>query len=305
MLWPGIWYPVSMWDYKLLQALDMVVREGGFDKAARRLHITQSAVSQRIKALEEQTGRLLVTRSLPPGATATGKALLKHLLQVQSLEADLDRAVNGPETQGNRIFSLGINADSLATWFLPAVQEFVETHGILLDLKVDDQDLTHKLLRDGEVAGCISSEKQPVQGCRVGFIGTMFYDLVATPEFARRYFSKGFTTEAVASAPSVIYNRKDDLHDRYLKIVWPETPIPAYPIHYVPSSDPFVQMVAQGLAYGMVPRLQAAPFMADGRLIPVGPLEGLGVDLYWHRWNLASGLLDEFSRVIVERAVIC
>ncbi|MCG8564843.1 MAG: LysR family transcriptional regulator, partial [Desulfobacterales bacterium] len=138
-----------MLDYKLLQALAMVIQEGGFDKAARHLGLTQSAVSQRIKLLEDQMGHLLVTRTNPPGATAPGKALLKHYIQVQNLEADLETFLTIPDSPENRVLSVGINADSLATWFLPAVRGFLDSHPVVLDLKVDDQDETHQLLRDG------------------------------------------------------------------------------------------------------------------------------------------------------------
>ena len=294
-----------MLDYKLLQALAMVIQEGGFDKAARHLGLTQSAVSQRIKLLEDQMGHLLVTRTNPPGATAPGKALLKHYIQVQNLEADLETFLTIPDSPENRVLSVGINADSLATWFLPAVRGFLDSHPVVLDLKVDDQDETHQLLRDGEVAGCISSEKTAVQGCRVAFIGTMYYDLVASPDFARRYFPQGVTPDHAAQAPAVIFNRKDDLHHRYFRSLWGRGGIPPFPIHYVPSSEAFVDMVVHGLAYGMVPRHQARADLESGALIPLSPEGSLGVDLYWHRWNLSSALLDEFSRAIVENAVIC
>ena len=294
-----------MLDYKLLDALDRVIAEGGFDKAARKLNLTQSAVSQRIRLLEDQVGHLLVTRTLPPRPTPQGKALLKHFIQVKSLEADLETELKADRDEPRRTLALGVNADSLATWFLPAVHPFLDAHPVLLDLKVDDQDQTHQLLRDGEVTGCISSTGKPVQGCRTTFIGTMHYDLVATPAFRDRHFSKGFTPETLADAPAVVYNHKDDLHRRYLAFLWPDGALPDYPIHYLPSSESFADMVIRGLAFGMVPRLQAAPHLETGALVNLDPAPGLGVDLYWHRWALSSPVLDELSRAIVENAVIC
>ncbi len=295
-----------MLDYKLLEALAGVIREGGFDKASLALHITQSAVSQRIKALEDQVGSLLVTRSSPPRPTAQGKALLNHFSQVQALESDLKQRLD-PESEGDQgfhVLSLGINADSLATWFFPAVNDFLKTCPVLLDLKVDDQDQTHKLLRDGEVAGCISSEPGPVQGCSVIAIGEMNYRMTASPRFADRYFPGGFDPDRAKTAPAVVFNRKDDLHLTFFR-QYGSGSIKDLPIHYLPSSERFVQAILDGVAYGMVPDLQARDHLAKGRLVDLVPDGHIRVPLYWHRWNLKARLLDEFSNIIVKNAAIC
>lgn len=293
-----------MFDYKLLEALACVLHEQGFDNASRKLHITQSAVSQRIKLLEDQAGQILVTRTVPPQATRYGKQLLKHYMQVKSLEADIERSLETKPKNGFQVFPIGINADSLATWFFPAVSAFLKQQNILLDLKVDDQDETHKLLRNGEVSGCISSEKAPVQGCRVTTIGTMNYRLAATKDFIQRYFPEGVDEKSVQLAPAVIFNRKDDLHDTFLKKHF-NRPIRQIPVNYVPSSETFVRMVLAGLAYGMIPDLQGMEYIRSGRLLDMVPSCHVSVTLYWHRWNLSSKLLDDFSRSIVKNAVIC
>jgi LysR family transcriptional regulator (chromosome initiation inhibitor) len=298
-----------MLDYKLLQALAIVIQEGGFDKAAQLLNITQSAVSQRIKLLEDQLGTLLVTRTVPPAPTHEGKKLLKHYVQVQSLEADLEQSLVPRDREGVQVFALGINADSLATWFFPAITGFLAENRVVLDLKVDDQAQTHKLLKNGEVAGCISAEKIPVQGCSVHPIGTMVYRMMATPEFERAYFPQGFGKNGLETVPAVLYNRRDDLHARFLnanghgEVLEPGNQ--KIPIHYVPSSEKFVDLILDGIAYGMVPDLQAAAHIKTGRLVDLVPHFHLKVDLYWHRWNLSSRLLDEFSKAIVKNAVIC
>lgn len=293
-----------MLDYKLLDALAHVVREGGFDKAAKAMNITQSAVSQRIRQLEEITGMALLTRTLPPAPTPGGTALLTHHIQVSLLEADLASQLDLGTRSAFRTLPMGINADSLSTWFYPAVASFLERHQVLLDLRVDDQDQTHKLLRNGEVLGCISSEKQPVQGCVAAFIGTMVYRMVATPEFKARYFPKGLARECLPHAPAVIYNHWDDLHARFLekKFKGSAREVPA---HYFPSPEQFVGIIFSGRAYGMVPDLQAAPLMQAGDLMDLDPGRWEAVDLYWHRWNIRSELLDEFSKAIVKNAVIC
>ncbi len=166
-----------MFDYRLLSALAAVIDEGGFDRAASALGLTQSAVSQRIKLLEDRLGQLLLIRATPPRPTPAGQALLKHFRQVRLLENDLPLALLPETDQRPTPLPLGINADTLATWFWPAISPFLQKHAVLLDLRVDDQDVTHRMLRDGEVVGCVSASERPMQGCRARYLGTMDYRL--------------------------------------------------------------------------------------------------------------------------------
>ena len=76
-------------DAQLAATVAAVVDEGSFEAAARRLHITQSAVSQRIKAMEEQSGRVLVRRSKPIEPTEAGAVLLRLARQLELLTAEL------------------------------------------------------------------------------------------------------------------------------------------------------------------------------------------------------------------------
>ncbi len=290
-----------MLDYKLLQALACVVEEQGFDRAAGKLFISQSAVSQRIKLLEDQMGRVLITRTVPPKPTSEGKRLLKHFMQVKMLEHDLEAETGWNSRAGVRVFSVGINADSLATWFLPAVQPFLESHDFVLDIRVDDQDETHKMLRNGEVSACISSRSSPVQGCRSVYIGAMIYIAVATEEFILRYFGQGLTETGIKKAPAVVFNKKDELHDIFLRRVFGRS-FPEIPVHYVPSSQCFVNMIKGGAGYGLVPEIQAAEHICTGRLREIVPDVRIKVELYWHQWNLKSQFLDSFSQILLKNA---
>jgi LysR family transcriptional regulator (chromosome initiation inhibitor) len=56
---------MSTFDPDALECLAAILEEGGFERAAQRLSITQSAVSQRLRALEAQVGTVLVVRSRP------------------------------------------------------------------------------------------------------------------------------------------------------------------------------------------------------------------------------------------------
>jgi len=287
-----------MLDYKLLEALSTVVREGGFEKAARVLFITQSAVSQRIKTLEEQTGQVLLVRANPPKATEAGLRLMKHCLQVKRLEGDL---FGGARTGGKDTLStvpIGVNADSIATWFLEAVHPFLENERVLLDIRVDDQEQTHNLLRNGEVMGCISTHAGIIQGCRNLFLGEMAYRLFATPAFVHRYFPHGVTADTARAAPILIFNRKDELH-RKLYFQRLGTDPGRLNTHFLPSSEKFADFIAYGHACGMLPDRQSAPLVASGVLVEVASGEGVRVPLFWHCWNIRSRLLERLTEYLI------
>ncbi len=283
-----------MLDYKLIEAIAMVIEEGGFDKAAQKLNLTQSAVSQRVRMLEEQTGRILLTRSNPPVPTPAGRQFLKHFLQVKRLEDDLGSILSSATDKKTESLSIGLNADSLETWFVDAIDPFLKDNPITLDIKVDDQEETHKMLKNGEVAGCISSRKMPVQGCTVTHIGTMTYRLVATPCFINYFFPEGLTPEAVKYAPAVIFNRKDNLHSTLLEKIFNKL-IKDIPAHYIPSTEKFAEFILNGHAYGVIPDEQSKELIRQGRFVDLAPEIYIPVDLYWHCWNLKSELLDKFT----------
>ena len=287
-----------MLDYKLIEALAMVIQEGGFDKAAGKLHLTQSAISQRVRLLEENAGQILLTRTSPPVPTSAGIRFLKHYHQVKRLEGDLDGSIFTHSNKQHESLSIALNADSLETWFTKAVDPFLrENSHITLDIKVDDQEETHKMLKNGEVAGCISARKSPIQGCTATSIGIMNYRLIATPAFIGRYFPEGLTLKSVAHAPAVIFNRKDNLHTIVLKKVFKKT-ISHLPAHYVPSTEKFAEFIIKGHAYGVIPDEQSSVFLSSGELIDLAPDHNIPVELYWHCWNIKSKLLQKFTEAL-------
>jgi LysR family transcriptional regulator (chromosome initiation inhibitor) len=290
-----------MLDYKLIEAFARVVEEAGFERAAKVLYITQSAVSQRIRLLEEQSGQILLTRTSPPAPTTAGRALLKHYQQVKLLEAGLTAELTAETVPGPTTLAIGINADSLASWFMDSIQPLLQQFNLLIDLRVDDQEQTHALLREGEVVGCISNEPTAMQGCRVEPLGVMNYRLLATPRFIRRWFPDGLSLQAAEQAPAVIFNRKDRLHYRYL-----ERHLGALPAriasHYIPAPEQFLKIIADGYSYGMIPDWQSAARRKEGLLQELLPGQIYPVDLYWHCWNLASPPLQDFSAQLVRGA---
>lgn len=310
-----------MLDYRLVEAVAAVIREGGFERAARVLHLTQSSVSQRVKALEDQLGTVLVVRATPARATDEGRRLLAHCDKVGLLETDLAAALRPeggsdfPDASDDphaphipwTTLPVAVNADSLATWFPDAVAPFLRTERALLDLSVDDQERTHLLLRDGHVAAAVSTRAAAVQGCRCLPLGRVDYLCLAAPGFAAQWFPAGLTEAALCRAPAVIFNRADEVHHQFLRGL-PSTAASfdriarSLPLHYIPSSERFVDVVAQGLAYGMIPLPQARQHLADGRLVDLAPGHAVPIRLYWHCWGLRTRLLDALTHHVVSHA---
>lgn len=290
-----------MLDYKLVEAMAMVILEQGFEKAAHKLHLTQSAISQRIKLLEEQAGQVLLIRETPPRATSAGHRVLKHYMQVKRLEDDLLQFSSPASREQFASISIGVNEDSLDLWFFDAIQPFLATEKAVLDLKVDDQEQTHGFLKNGEVVGCISTEDQSMQGCRLTYLGRMNYHLLATPDFAEKWFQNGLELTRLHSAPAVIFSRKDDLHNKMCRRLVGKS-LPLLNAFYIPSSKNFFDLIVSGLAYGMVPDLQGMPLLTDGHLIDLAPQCQIPVDLYWHCWNLKSPLLEKLTDTLVRGA---
>jgi len=290
-----------MLDYKHIEALAKVIQEGGFERAARVLFLTQSAVSQRIRQLEESCGQVLISRTTPPTPTAAGKTLLKHYQQVKLLEEGLSSELSVSPNAEITTLTIGINADSLSYWFIPAISSILQKMELLIDLRVDDQEQTHNFLREGDVVGCISTENRAMQGCRVEKLGMMTYRLLATSTFIKHWFPKGFSLENSHQAPAVIFNRKDRLQHQFFKRCFGTSP-DLFTAHYIPAAEQFLDVISAGYCYGMVPDWQGRELIASGKLIELVPEAKVQVNLYWHCWNLAAQPLQEFSRQLVTKA---
>lgn len=255
-------------DYRTLQALDSVIRERGFERAAQKLCITQSAVSQRIKQLENLFGQPLLVRTVPPRPTEQGQKLLALLHQVELLEEEW----LGDENSGTTplLLSLAVNADSLATWLLPALKDVLADSPVRLNLQVEDETRTQERLRRGEVVGAVSIQPQPLPSCLVDQLGALDYLFVASRDFADRFFPNGVTRSALLKAPAVAFDHLDDMHQAFLQQNFDLSP-GSVPCHIVNSSEAFVQMARQGSTCCMIPHLQIERELASGELIDLTP----------------------------------
>lgn len=285
-----------MLDYPNLLALAAVHRRGSFDLAAAQLGLTPSAVSQRIKALEERMGTLLVRRGQPCAATAAGLRLIRHLDEVALLEAALADDIPLPAT-GPTSLRIAVNADSLATWVIPAL---AATDGFLFDLVIDDQDYSQDWLRRGEVAAAITSHPGPLQGCDTVPLGSLRYLATASPGYIARWFPGGPTREALARAPALTFSDKDSLQSawlaRHTRAAFP------FPTHRMASSHAFVDAALAGLGWGMNPEPLIAHHLQAGRLAEIAPGTPLDVALHWQFTRLAARTLAPLTRAIRDAA---
>jgi LysR family transcriptional regulator (chromosome initiation inhibitor) len=279
-----------------LRALAAAVGAGTLESAARQLHVTPSAVSQRLKALEAATGRVLLVRSKPVRVTPSGAAVLRLARQVELLAADTARELETESGPGGRpTVPIAVNADSLATWLLPALAPLASDY--CLDLHSTDQEHTSGLLRDGTVMAAVTAEAEAVPGCRVVRLGAMRYRPMATAAFAGEWFPDGMAADVLSAAPVVVFDRKDDLQHAYLQRKGASQP----PIHYVPSSTDYLRAVRLGLGWGMVPDLQLTG-TGPGELVELDPDGATDVVLHWQQWRLVSPALDRVADAVREAA---
>ncbi|HET6735833.1 LysR family transcriptional regulator ArgP [Mycobacterium sp.] len=283
-------------DGQQLAAYAAVIEQGSFDAAATRLHVTPSAISQRIKALEQRVGQVLVVREKPCTATDAGVPLLRLAAQTALLEAEALSEIGSGEGTLPRI-ALAVNADSMATWFTGV---FDALDDVLFDIRIEDQDHSARLLREGVVMGAVTTERTPVSGCRVLPLGVMRYVPVASKSYMKRNLPDGFTAHAVAGAPSMAWNRDDALQDDLVRKVFRRKV--TRPVHFVPTAEGFGAAVLAGLGWGMYPDSLAAPHLRDGSFVRIADVH-LDVPLYWQCWKLNSPTVGRVTDAVQSAAV--
>ncbi|BBC81520.1 LysR family transcriptional regulator ArgP [Acetobacter orientalis] len=288
-----------MLDYAALTAVSAVIREGSFEGAARLMGLTASAVSQRVRGYEERLGSLLIIRGSPCLPTDLGRSLCAHVDKVRLLEADIPYLSERVATEKAFPVSLkiAVNADSLATWFPEAIASFTKQSSIFLELYAEDESHTADHLRSGAVMAAITAEVEPIIGCKVVKLGQLRYIACASPNFVEQFFPNGFTPHAFQTAPCICFDRKDSLQSRWLettqKISLPKQ------VHYVPSTQGFLDFIVAGLGWGLQPLFLARNYLAQGLLRPLGSDHFMNVDLYWVYPRLKSKVMEELTRHLI------
>ncbi|MBB4604673.1 LysR family transcriptional regulator ArgP [Xanthomonas arboricola] len=285
-----------------LAAFAAVLEEGSFDAAARRLSVTPSAISQRVKALEDRLGQVLVIRKAPCRPTPAGERLLRRVKPMQVLESEaIADFLPGDGSAGHpRTLAIAVNDDSLQTWFLAALSALHREHGVLFDVQMDDQDHTLELLRSGAVLGAVTAERKPLQGCNVQALGVMRYHAIASAAFVATHFKQGFSAAALAHAPMLVFNRKDTLQTRFVRRITRTQVAP--PIHYLPTSTGFVEAAARGLGWCLAPESMVVPAVRNRQVVIIDPTRWLDVPLYWQCAAVRSSALQQLGQALRKAA---
>ena len=291
-----------MLDYTSLFALAAVVREGSFERAARMMNVTPSAVSQRIRLLEERQGCALVVRGQPCEATETGRRLCQHIDRVSLLEHELQADMPSflQAEPASISIPLAVNADSLATWFMPAAIAFGKDNRALLQIAVDDEGHTAQWLRSGQVLAAVTATEAPAAGCNSLPLGAIRYVAAASPAFLARYFPEEVDTVSLAMAPSLMFNAKDELQQRWVEQYFGST-VPMLR-HTLPSPQAFVAAALGGLGWAVHPHALVREHLESGALVELKPDSPLDVPLYWQHARMASSLLRDLTRSAVVAA---
>ena len=293
-----------MIDYPAMRAVAMVVQMGSFEAAAKALNVTPSAVSQRVKLIEERLGVVLIERGAPCVATERGEWLCRHMEHIGILERELMEHLPGlvdRSEPGQRVtLNIATNADSLGTWFLPAVSSFTRTLDYLVKLAVDDEDHTVEWLQRGRVLAAVTSIAKPVQGCRAIPLGAVRYRATASPDYVERHFADGVTPGAIARAPAITFNAKDHLQHEWIRRTLGQSV--SHPTHWLPSTQSFVDASLLGLGWSLSPTQLVRNHLASGRLVELIAGAVLDVPLFWQVNRLAADQLSALTQNIVETA---
>ncbi|WP_417287040.1 ArgP/LysG family DNA-binding transcriptional regulator [Corynebacterium variabile] len=281
-----------------LDTLLLVVDEGSFDAAASRLGVSPSAVSQRIKALESDVGRVVVRRGSPVGVTEAGEVLVQAARRLRLLEQETDDRLRGRISE--RPVTVGVNADSLGTWFRPVLRTLAEQGGIALRLTVEDEQHSLEMLRRGDCMGVVTASADPVPGCEVEELGVLRYWPVGSPALADRLDSEdGGGWE---NLPLLIIGEHDRMTDDILDLhgIIPDA---GRRVSRIPSFEGLNDAVVAGLGWTVVPVPAATPFVDAGTMARLSD-DVLEVPLYWQRWRLESDTLESLTDAIHAAAAV-
>ncbi len=294
-----------MWryDYDGLTVLSAVVREGSFEAAAKILGVTQSAVSQRIRQLEERAGAVLVVRARPCVPTEAGLQLCRHVDQVSLLQHEVVKRMDvliGLEKASAATIRIAVNNDSLATWFPGVIKRATSELALRFDIIPDDQEHTENSLKSGDALAAVTSTDKTVQGCRRVSLGAMEYIAVATPEYYQMAFSDGVSLKTLQKSECIAFDRKDTIQDQWMEECFGQ--IVEVGAHYVPSYEGYLQTCLNGTAWGLVPRISCTDALDEGNLVELVPGKSVKVALHWQASAHSGDMLRRLTQIIEEEA---
>ncbi|PSW16740.1 hypothetical protein C9J01_07030 [Photobacterium rosenbergii] len=288
-----------MLDNKEMETLIAIVDGQSFDNAARQLHISPGAVSQRIKSLENRVGSSVLVRTTPPQTTEVGKQVLGYARRMLLLQNELDLALKHGIDNDSLSLAIAVNHDSLSCWFMDVIDHFSDRPNLSFDIRTSNTVSTQTLLKSGEVIAAITSKANHLGGCKTRYLGQLEYLPVCSQSYFKHYFKNGINNEQLSSSPVAIFDREDDLVDRYLSIHGVERK--QQRTHYFPSSHVLLDAVNCGVAWTMLPKLLIENQPLPSELITLSP-HPIFVDLYWNTWEQESEIVAQVERTVLSLA---
>lgn len=293
------------YDYDSLVSLAAVIREGGFDAAAKSLDVTQSAVSQRIKQLEEKVGSILIVRGRPCVPTELGLQLCQHVEQVTLLQHELSSRMSSlidGKSSNIATIRIAVNNDSIASWFPHVIKRAAKDFRVQLEILPDDQEHTEKSLTSGNSLAAVTSLEQPIRGCRRISLGAMEYVAVASSEFYKKHFADGVSLAAIEGIPCLAFDRKDTIQEQWMTRCFG---VSAKTLtHMVPSYEGYVACCLNGTGWGIVPAVAGEPYLKSGALIELVRDTRIKISLHWQSSTQSSEILRQLGEIVLDEAQI-
>jgi LysR family transcriptional regulator (chromosome initiation inhibitor) len=290
-----------MIEYELLHAFATVIESAGFRQAATKLHLTQSAVSQRISRLEESLGARVVVRSSPPQPTEVGKALFRHWQQVSLLQQETLAAIRAEHHTAPPPLTIAANNDALYYWLNTVLGEMLRQLPLPLSVLSADESRTTELLRSGAVHAAISASGTPLRGCTATKLGDFHYRCVATKEFKRKYFRRGVTGDLLSRAPHLIFDASDEMQEEFLRTHFSVDDTRGTHIT-LPSTRAFLELPLLGAAWALVPEVDSLSLIKSGRLVDLTPGKRFTRAVYWHSWIVQPHQHAQFAKELIRKA---
>lgn len=285
-------YPM---DYASIKTLESVIRNQNFERAAKELFVSQSAISQRINQLEAHYGQRLLIRELPYKATELGEKILSHYRKVLSLEQALELGSH-EASEVKPTIRIAMNVDSLEIWFKKVLLNSEIAKLLNLEITIDDEKDTLDYLKSGRVDLAIGIVKTPVSNHDCIKLGTMTYALVASPEFKKEYASKNIRDLNFNQHSAIVFNERDDLHTAYLKKYYHFSG--TYPKTSIPSVMGIKSALISGYGYGLQPLMDIQKELKSKQLVLLDKGNSYEREFYLHHWNYQTPALKKLISII-------
>ncbi|MCU7727861.1 LysR family transcriptional regulator [Actinoplanes sp. KI2] len=264
----------------LLRTFLAVYREGSLTRAARRLGLSQPAVTIQLRLLEERLGRPLFTR-LPRGVAPTPAAdlLARRIADpLDQLAAFAAAGLDEPADSFGGIVHLGAPVELVTARVLPALADLVG-RGLELRVTIGVSDELLQGLRSGALDLAVLTARPRRRGLRAEPLLDEEFALVAAEPWTTRLAGADDLAAALAAAPLIAYAEELPIVRRYWQSVFEVRPALQAAL-VVPNLHAVLAAVRAGAGYSVLPTYLCADDLAANRLTvlhepPVPPLNTL------------------------------